>query len=63
MQVEAEYEQQDASHHEAAAADKLKEVDGPTGKAEHDGLDTDEGQQGHSLRTGAGLERGRVRGR
>ena len=49
VQVEAEDEEEDPGDDEGAAAGKLKEVHAPTGRAQHDGLDTDEAQQGQHL--------------
>ena len=52
VEVEAEDEEEDAGDHEGAAADELKEVDTPAGRAQHDGLNADEPQQGQHLAGG-----------
>lgn len=42
VQVEAEDQEEDSSHYEGTAADKLKEVDPSTGRTHHDSLYADE---------------------
>lgn len=49
VQVETEHNQQDASHHKRTAAHKLKKVEAFTRGARHDGLYTDECNQGQDL--------------
>lgn len=49
VQVQAEDEEQDACDNEGTATDKLKEVDGGTGRAHHYGLNEDEWDESQDL--------------